>query len=116
MLNLNSKIFVAGHRGLVGSAIVRELKNKGYNNIITKNKKNLNLTDQLLVKNFLKKIKPDFIFIAAAKVGGILANYKNKAEFISENLMIQTNIIHGAYLAGIKNLIFLGSSCYPKTG
>ena len=115
MLNLNSKIFVAGHRGLVGSAIVRELKNKGYNNIITKSKKNLNLTDQLLVKNFLRKIKPDFIFIAAAKVGGILANYKNKAEFISENLMIQTNIIHGAYLAGIKNLIFLGSSCvYPK--
>ena len=115
MIKLNSKIYVAGHNGLVGSAIVRELKKKGYTNIITADKKNLNLTNQSKVVNFLKKKKPDFIFIVAAKVGGIFANNRFKADFIYENLAIQTNIIHGAFLNGIKNLIFLGSSCvYPR--
>ena len=115
MLNKNSKIFVSGHNGLVGSAIVRILKKKGYTNILTINKKKLDLTIQNKVFNFLKNNKPDFIFIAAAKVGGIHSNNKYKAEFIYNNLSIQTNIIHSAYKCGIKNLIFLGSSCvYPK--
>ena len=115
MLNKNSKIFVAGHKGLVGSAIIRKLIQKGYNNIITIEKKKLDLTNQQKVHNFLKKKKPSFIFIAAAKVGGILSNNRYKAEFIYNNLSIQNNIIHSAYKCGIKNLIFLGSSCvYPK--
>tara|TARA_B100000780_G_C21014105_1_gene406203 strand:- start:174 stop:869 length:696 start_codon:yes stop_codon:yes gene_type:complete len=115
MIKFSSKIYVAGHRGLVGSAIVRELKKSGYPNIITSNREKLNLTNQLDVLRFLKKTKPDFIFIAAAKVGGIYANNRFKAEFIYENIAIQSNLIHGAYLVGIKNLIFLGSSCiYPK--
>ena len=115
MINFNKKIYVAGHRGLVGSAIVRNLKKKGYKNIITVERKNLDLTNQIKVLNFLKKKKPDFIYIAAAKVGGVLSNLRNKADFITENLLIQTNLIYGAYLSGIKELIFLGSSCvYPK--
>ena len=115
MIKLNSKIYVAGHKGLVGSAIVRELKRKGYTNIITSDKKNLDLTDQSKVIKFLKNKNPDFIFIAAAKVGGIFANNRYKADFIYENLTIQTNLIHGAFLNGIKDLIFLGSSCvYPR--
>ena len=115
MIKLSSKIYVAGHNGLVGSAIVRELKKKGYKNIITAAKNKLNLTDQNKVLKFLKNKKPDFIFIAAAKVGGILANNRYKADFIYENISIQTNLIHGAYLCGIKDLIFLGSSCvYPR--
>jgi GDP-L-fucose synthase len=115
MINLNSKIFVAGHNGLVGSAIVRKLKEKGYNKILTVIKSKLDLTNQSQVYNFLKKHKPNFIFIAAAKVGGIYSNNKYKAEFIFSNLSIQNNIIHSAFLCGIKNLIFLGSSCvYPK--
>ncbi len=115
MIKLSSKIYVAGHNGLVGSAIVRELKKKGYKNIITATKNKLNLTDQNKVLKFLKSKKPDFIFIAAAKVGGILANNRYKADFIYENISIQTNLIHGAYLCGIKDLIFLGSSCvYPR--
>ena len=115
MINLNSKIYIAGHKGLVGSAILRNLKRKGYKNIIYSNRNNLDLTNQSQVYNFLKKHKPKFIFIAAAKVGGILANKKYKADFITQNILIQTNIIHGAFLSGIKNLIFLGSSCvYPK--
>ena len=115
MLNLNSKIYVAGHRGLVGSAIFRKLKEKGYKNIIYSNRAKLDLTNQLQVYKFLRKKKPDFIFIAAAKVGGILDNDSYKADYISENLLIQTNLIQGSYLYGIKNLIFLGSSCvYPK--
>ena len=115
MIKLNSKIYVAGHRGLVGSAIVRELKKNGYTNIIISNRKKIDLTNQAEVLKFLKKKKPDFIFIAAAKVGGIYANNRFKAEFIYENIAIQSNLIHGAYLAGVKNLIFLGSSCiYPK--
>ena len=115
MINKNSKIFVAGHNGLVGSAIVRKLKKKGYRNIITINKSKLDLTNQIKVLNFLKKKKPKFIFIAAAKVGGIYSNDKYKAEFIYSNLSIQNNLIHAAYKCNINDLIFLGSSCvYPK--
>ena len=115
MINLSSKIYVAGHNGLVGSAIVRQLKRNGYKNIIVANRKKLDLTKQLDVLKFLKKKKLDFIFLAAAKVGGIYSNNRYKAEFIYENLAIQTNLIHSAYLCGIKDLIFLGSSCvYPR--
>ena len=115
MISLKSKIYVAGHKGLVGSAIIRTLKQKGYKNIIFRSKKQLDLKNQKKVHNFLKKNKPDFIFIAAAKVGGIYSNDKYRAEFIFNNLSIQTNLINSAYLCGIKNLIFLGSSCvYPK--
>ena len=115
MINKNSKIFVAGHNGLVGSAILRGLKKRGYKKIITKNKSNLDLTNQLKVYKFLKKQKPDFIFLAAAKVGGIYSNNRYKADFIYNNLSIQNNIIHSAFQNGIKNLIFLGSSCvYPR--
>jgi len=115
MINSNSKIYVAGHKGLVGSAILRKLKIKGFKNIIIRSKKQLDLKNQANVLKFLKKNKPDFIFIAAAKVGGIYSNNKYKAEFIYDNLIIQSNLIHSAYLSGIKNLIFLGSSCiYPR--
>ena len=115
MIDLKSKIYVAGHKGLVGSAIFRRLKNLGYRNIIYAEKSTLNLLDQNKVFNFLKRKKPDFIFVAAAKVGGILANNNFKGDFIYQNLTIQNNLIHGAYLNNIKNLIFLGSSCvYPK--
>lgn len=115
MINLNDKIYVAGHNGLVGSAIVRQLKIKGYNNIIVARRKKLDLTNQLNVLRFLKKNKPDFIFLAAAKVGGVYSNNKYKADYLYENLVIQSNVINGAHLSGIKNLIFLGSSCiYPK--
>ena len=109
------KIFVAGHTGLVGSAIVRKLKISGYQNIILVNKKKINFLDQKKTFDFIKKIKPKFIFIAAAKVGGIYANNIFRANFLYENLSIQNNLIHGAYLAGVKRLIFLGSSCiYPR--
>ena len=115
MINLKSKIYVAGHKGLVGSAIIRKLKKKGYKNIIFRSKKQLDLKNQKKVLSFLKRNKPDFIFIAAAKVGGIYSNDKYRAEFIFDNLSIQVNLIHSAYLCGIKNLIFLGSSCvYPR--
>ena len=115
MINLKSKIYVAGHKGLVGSAIVRQLKKEGYKKIIFADRSKVDLTNQLKVLKFLKRKKPDFIFIAAAKVGGIYSNNKYKAEFIYENLSIQSNLIHSAYLCGIKNLIFLGSSCvYPR--
>ena len=115
MINFNSKIYVAGHTGLVGSAIVRKLKKKGYKKIIFSNRKKLDLTNQPKVYKYLKKNKPKFVFIAAAKVGGINSNSQNKADFISQNLIIQNNLIYGCFLAGIKNLIFLGSSCiYPK--
>jgi GDP-L-fucose synthase len=115
MINLKSKIYVAGHKGLVGSAILRKLNQKGYENIIFRSKKQLDLKNQKKVHNFLKKNKHDFIFIAAAKVGGIYSNDKHRAEFIFDNLTIQTNLINSAYLCDIKNLIFLGSSCvYPR--
>ena len=115
MINLNSKIYIAGHKGLVGSAIFRQLKKKGYKKILTVDKSKLDLTNQSKVYNFLKKEKPKFIFIAAAKVGGIYSNSNYPAEFIHNNLIIQNNIIHSAYLCNINDLIFLGSSCvYPK--
>ena len=115
MVNKKSKIYVAGHKGLVGSAILRKLKEKGYKKIIFADKEKLDLTNQSKVFNFIKKNKPDFIFLAAAKVGGILSNNKYKAEFIYNNLSIQLNVINSAYKCGVKNLIFLGSSCvYPR--
>ena len=115
MLNKKSKIFVAGHNGMVGSSIYRALKKRGYKKIITIEKKKLNLLNQEKVFKFLKKIKPKLTIVAAARVGGILINSKQKHQFIYENLQIQNNLIHGSYLAKTKNLIFLGSSCiYPK--
>jgi len=115
MINKKSKIYIAGHNGLVGSAILRKLKDQGYRNIIYKSKKQLDLKNQAKVLNFFKKQKLDFVFIAAAKVGGIFSNNKYKAEYIFDNLSIQSNLIHSAYLTGVKNLIFLGSSCvYPR--
>ncbi len=114
-LNKNSRIFLAGHNGMVGSSILRYFKKKKYNKIITADRKNLDLVDQSKTEKYLKKIKPKFVIIAAAKVGGIFANQKFKADFIYQNLMIQTNLIHASYKAGVKKLIFLGSSCiYPK--
>tara|TARA_B100001027_G_scaffold51685_1_gene34422 strand:- start:107 stop:1033 length:927 start_codon:yes stop_codon:yes gene_type:complete len=109
------KIFLAGHKGMVGSAIYKKLKINGYNNILVRSRSELNLLDQNRTFRFLKKNKPYFVILAAAKVGGIKANLKNKDKFIYENLQIQNNIIHGSYLAGVKNLFLLGSSCiYPK--
>ena len=115
MINKKSKIFVAGHKGMVGSAIIRKLKKKGYTKVIFVEKKKLNLLDQNKVFKFLKKTRPDLVIIAAARVGGIQANSNFKQLFIYENLQIQNNLIHGSFLAKVKNLIFLGSSCiYPK--
>tara|TARA_Y100001970_G_scaffold79709_1_gene101382 strand:- start:966 stop:1895 length:930 start_codon:yes stop_codon:yes gene_type:complete len=111
----NTKIFLAGHNGLVGSSILRKLKKKNYKNIILADRKRLNLLDQKKVFNFLKKNKPKIVIIAAAKVGGIYHNSVNGADFIYENLQIQSNLIHGSFKNKIKRLIFLGSSCiYPK--
>ena len=115
MISKNDKIYIAGHNGLVGSAILRNLKKKGYKNLLVASRKKLDLTKQDSVYKFLKKNKPKFIFIAAGRVGGIFANIKNKANFIHENIIIQSNLIHGAYINRIKDIIFLGSSCiYPK--
>ena len=115
LLKKDSKIFISGHKGMVGSAIYNFFKKKGYKNLITIEKKKLNLLNQTKTQNYLKKIKPEFVIIASAKVGGILANDNFSADFIYQNLMIQTNLIHSSFLAGVKNLIFLGSSCiYPK--
>jgi GDP-L-fucose synthase len=115
MINKNAKIYIAGHRGLVGSAIVRRLGKDGYNNLITRTRQELDLTDQLAVKEFFEKEKPKYVFLAAAKVGGIMANNTYPAEFIYINLQIEANIIHFAHLNGVKKLLFLGSSCiYPK--
>ena len=111
----NSKIFIAGHRGMVGSAILRELEKNGYSNIITKTKSELNLLNQQAVTDFFAKEKPEFVFLAAAKVGGIEANRTKQADFIFENLQIQNNIISNSHLTGVKRLVFLGSSCiYPR--
>ena len=115
MINKNSKIFVTGHKGLVGSAVMRRLKFYGYNNVITIDKKKLDLKNQKKVFDFFKKNKFDGVINAAAVVGGILINSKLKAKFIYDNITIQNNVIHGCYLSNTKNLIFLGSSCiYPK--
>ncbi len=109
------KIFLAGHKGLVGSAILKKLKKKNYKNIIIADRKKLDLLNQRSVYKFLKKNKPNIVIIAAAKVGGVLDNYKYGADFIYENLQIQNNLIHGSFLNKVKKLIFLGSSCiYPK--
>lgn len=113
--DLHQKIYVAGHRGMVGSAIVRDLKGKGYTNIITRTHAELNLTNQVAVQAFFESEKLDQVYLAAARVGGIYANNTFPAEFIYENLMIQNNVIHQAFMSGVKKLLFLGSSCiYPK--
>lgn len=116
MLNhLDAKIYIAGHRGMVGSAIVRQLEAKGYNNIVTRTHEQLDLLDQKAVFAFLAEEQPDYIFIAAAKVGGIQANNTYRADFIYQNIVIEANLIHGAHLAGVQRLCFLGSSCiYPR--
>ena len=115
MLNKKSKIYLAGHRGMVGSSILKKLKKSGYKNIIVQTRHQLDLRDQKKVMNFFKKNSFQFVIIAAAKVGGIYANDTYKADFIYENLIIQNNIIHSSFVSGIKNIIFLGSSCiYPK--
>ena len=115
MINKSSKIFVAGHNGLVGSAILRKLKKLNYKKIFFKSKKDLDLRDTQKVLNYFLKIKPDAVILAAAKVGGIEANNTYRGEFIYDNISIQNSVIHSSYLSGVKNLIFLGSSCvYPK--
>ena len=114
-MDSNSKIFVAGHNGLVGSAIIRNLEKKNYNNIYWISKDNCDLRNKARVDAYFEQAKPEYVFLAAAKVGGILANRDHPAEFIYDNLMIQTNIIDAAYRNGVKKLVFLGSSCiYPK--
>jgi GDP-L-fucose synthase len=113
--NLNQKIYVAGHRGMVGSAIVRNLLGKGFANIVTRTHAQLDLTNQAAVKAFFEQEKPDQVYLAAARVGGIHANNTFPAEFIYDNLMVQNNVIHQAFKSGVKKLLFLGSSCiYPK--
>jgi len=111
----NAKIYVAGHRGMVGSAIFRKLKAEGYTNLVIRNSQELDLRNQQAVADFFAAEKPDYVFLAAAKVGGIVANNTYRADFLYENLAIQNNVIHQAYLQGAKKLLFLGSSCiYPK--
>lgn len=114
-LNTKAKIYIAGHTGMVGSSLLRLFKKQSFQNVILKKSSQLDLTNQYKTFNFLSREKPDYVIIAAAKVGGIKANNYKRAEFIYENLQIQNNLIHGSYITGVKNLIFLGSSCiYPK--
>jgi GDP-L-fucose synthase len=114
-MNKKDKIYVAGHRGMAGSSLVRKLESEGYTNLILRTHSELDLTNQAEVKTFFKKESPAYVFLAAAKVGGILANDTYRADFIYTNLMIQNNVIHESYLSGVKKLLFLGSSCiYPK--
>jgi GDP-L-fucose synthase len=111
----DAKIYVAGHRGMVGSAILRGLQKQGYDDLVFRKSAELDLRDQAKVQDFFKKERPEYVFLAAAKVGGILANNIYRADFLYENLMIQSNVIHAAYVSGVKKLMFLGSSCiYPK--
>jgi GDP-L-fucose synthase len=111
----SSKIYIAGHNGMVGSAIVRKLEKEGYQNLVLRSSKQLDLRDQHAVADFFKSEKPAYVFLAAAKVGGIIANNSYRAEFLYDNLLIQSNIIHHSYLNGVDKLMFLGSSCiYPK--
>jgi len=111
----NAKIYVAGHRGMVGSSIVRLLQKEGYSNLVLRTSSELDLRVQQQVQNFFEKEKPEYVFLAAAKVGGIMANNTYRAEFLYDNLMIQNNVIHQSYITGVKKLLFLGSSCiYPK--
>lgn len=114
-MNINSKIYIAGHRGMVGSAIVRNLRAQGYSNLVLRTSSELDLRDTVAVSVFFEEEKPEFVFLAAAKVGGIVANNTFRADFIYENLMIQNNVIHQSYKHGVQKLMFLGSSCiYPK--
>lgn len=114
-MNKNSKIYIAGHRGMVGSAIQRKLEAEGYTNLVLRTSTELDLRNQAAVTTFFEQEKPTYVFVAAAKVGGIVANNTYRADFLYENLMIQNNIIHNAYLQGVEKLLFLGSSCiYPK--
>lgn len=114
-MDKSAKIYIAGHRGLVGSALIRQLTGQGYTNLLTRTRDELDLTDQTAVKHFFSTERPDYVFLAAAKVGGIHANNTYPGEFIYENLAIQTNVIHASYVAGVKRLLFLGSSCiYPR--
>ncbi|MFN6379682.1 MAG: GDP-L-fucose synthase family protein [Flavobacteriales bacterium] len=114
-MNKDAKVYIAGHRGMVGSAIERFLRNEGFTNIITRTSSDLDLRNQQAVNDFFQNEKPQFVFLAAAKVGGILANNTYRADFIYENLMIEANIIHASYMTGVEKLLFLGSSCiYPK--
>ena len=114
-INKKDKIFLAGHNGMVGSSIFKKLRENGYKDVITISKKNLDLLDQSRTLKFIKRQKPKVVIIAAARVGGIIANSITKPKFLYENLQIQNNLIHGSYLADVKNLFFLGSSCiYPK--
>lgn len=114
-MQLNSKIYVAGHRGMVGSAIVKDLQERGFTNIVTRTSTELNLIDQKAVADFFEAEKPEYVFLAAAKVGGIVANNQYKADFIYQNIMIQSNVIHQSYKMDVKKLMFLGSTCiYPK--
>lgn len=111
----NSKIYIAGHNGMVGSAILRKLRKEGYENLVVRSSKELDLRDQIKVGRFFEKEKPDYVFLAAARVGGIVANNMYKAEFLYDNLMIEANVIHQSYITQVKKLLFLGSSCiYPK--
>jgi GDP-L-fucose synthase len=115
MINKSSKIFLAGHNGMIGSAILKKLISQGHKKLYFKSKNLLDLRNQTKVMNYLKKIRPDAVILAAAKVGGIEANNTKRGEFIFDNISIQNNVIHSSYIAGVKNLIFLGSSCvYPK--
>lgn len=109
----SAKIFVAGHRGMVGSAIVRCLSRKGFKNLILRSSRELNLTNQEKVKLFFESEKPDYVFLSAAKVGGIQANHTYPADFIYQNLMIQNNVIHSSFLSDVKKLLFFGFSCTP---
>jgi len=114
-MNKTSKIFVAGHTGLAGSALMRKLQKSGYNNLVCRTHNEMDLRRQQEVEDFFRRVTPEYIFISAAKVGGILGNYNYPADFIYDNLIIQTNIIHSAYMTKVKKLLFLGSSCiYPK--
>ena len=114
-MNLNDKIYIAGHRGLVGSAIVRQLESRGFTNLLIRTHKDLDLTNQAEVQAFFKQENPDYVILAAAKVGGIVANNTYRADFIYENLQIQNNVIHQAYKHNVTKLLFLGSTCiYPK--
>jgi len=115
IVNLNDKIYIAGHRGLVGSAIVRQLKKRGFTNLLMRTHKELDLSSQIQVQSFFKKERPDYVILAAAKVGGIHANNTYPADFIYQNIMIEANVINAAYLNKVKRLLFLGSTCiYPK--
>ena len=114
-MNKDSKIFVAGHRGLVGSAILKNLQQKGYTNFVLRTHAELDLTDQIAVNEFFASEKPEYVFLSAAHVGGIMANSVYRADFIYINLMIQNNVIHASYINNVKKLLFLGSTCiYPR--